>query len=330
MSQVDDMLATYRRLLLSREGAVQADLVRRWRRVEDALRGHIDALAADVASLQGAGLPVSRNMVYRLERYRTLMGQLEVAQRRYADAAAGIITAEQQYAMQLGFDWGTDAMAALARQTGIVASLTRLDRTVVEAMAGYAADGTPLADLLTADYPATVAQITDALVEGVALGYNPTKVARMMREAMAGNAQRALVVARTETQRAHRAATIESYRQSELIQTYTRRAAFGKRTCLACLLEDGRRYPVTETFSDHPNGRCVAIPDVPGMASPITQTGREWFESQDADMQREIMGDGHYNAWRAGEFRLEDASRMHRDPVWGESPRVVPLRELVR
>jgi hypothetical protein len=41
------------------------------------------------------------------------------------------------------------------------------------------------------------------------------------------------------------------------------------------------------------------------------------------------MGNGHYDAWKAGEFRLEDAARMHNHPVWGEAPQVVPLRELV-
>lgn len=330
MSVVQEMLESYRSRLLSRDREIQRDLTRRWLRVEEALRGQIDALVMEMNALRDAGQPVSRNMVYRLERYRTLLAQLEAEQRRYADAAAGIISAEQQYALQLGFDWGTDAVATLAREAGLVASLVRLDRSVVEAMVGYTADGAPLAQLLSADYPATAAQLTDALIEGVALGYNPRKTARMMRDAMAGNLQRALVVARTETQRAHRAATVESYRQSGLVQTYTRRAALDDRTCLACLLEDGRRYPVSEQFGDHPNGRCTAIPDVPGVASPIEQTGREWFEAQDEAVQRAIMGDGHYEAWRAGEFRLEDAARMHYDPVWGEAPQVVPLRQLVR
>lgn len=330
MSPVEALLAEYKRRLNGREAAVQAELIRRWRRVEDALSGNIDALVADMERLRATGQPVSRNAVYRLERYRTLLAQLEAEQRRYADAAAGIITAEQQYAMQLGFDWGTDAVSLLAREAGLVATFTRLDRAVVEAMIGYAADGTPLARLLAADYPATVAEITDALVEGVALGYNPRKVARQMRDAMAGNAQRALVVARTETQRAHRSATVESYRQSGIIQTYTRRAAMDARTCLACLLEDGRRYPVTEQFSDHPAGRCVAICDIPGVASPITQTGREWFEAQDADTQRKIMGDERFELWQSGQVPLDSMATIHTDPVWGESPRVVPLRALTR
>lgn len=322
------MLGEYRRRLMGRETAVQADLVRRWRRVEDSLSGQMDALVMDMKALRDAGQPVSRNAVYRLERYRALLGQLEAEQRRYADAAAGLISAEQQYALQLGFDWGADAMAALAREAGLTAAFNRLDRAVVEAMVGYATDGTPLTQLLAADYPATASAITDALVEGVALGYNPRKVARMMRDAMAGNAQRALVVARTETQRAHRAASVESYRQSGVIQEYIRYAAMDKRTCLACLLESGRRYPVTEQFSDHVLGRCTSVPLISGVESPVEQTGTDWFLEQDAETQREIMGDGHYEAWKSGQVPLESMAQMHTDPVWGEAPRVVPLREL--
>ena len=329
MSPVEAMLEEYKRRLLGRESTVQADLVRRWRRVEDSLSGQMDALVMDMNALRDAGQPVSANAVYRLERYRTLLTQLEAEQRRYSEAAAGIITAEQQYAVQMGLDWGADAVGALAQEAGITVAFNRLDRKAVEAMVGYATDGTPLAQLLAADYPATAAELTDALVEGVALGYNPRKTARMMRDAMAGNLQRALVVARTETQRAYRSAAVESYRQSGVIQTYTRRAALDDRTCLACLLEDGRSYPVTEQFSDHPNGRCASIPTVPGVESPIEQTGREWFEAQDAETQRSIMGAGHYDAWQSGQVPLESMSTMHNHPVWGESPRVVPLKELV-
>lgn len=329
MSPVEVMLEEYKRRLTGRETAVQSDLVRRWRRVEDSLSGHMDALVMDMDALRAAGQPVSRNAVYRLERYRTLLTQLDAEQRRYADAAAGLISAEQQYALQMGFDWGADAVGLLAREAGITVAFNRLDRAVVEAMVGYAADGTPLAQLLAADYPATAAALTDALVEGVALGYNPRKVARMMRDAMAGNAQRALVVARTETQRAHRSAAVESYRQSGIIQEYIRYAAMDSRTCLACLLESGRRYPVTEQFSDHVLGRCTCLPIIPGVASPVEQTGREWLEAQSAETQRDIMGAGHYDAWKSGAVPLESMSQMHTDPVWGEAPRVVPLRELV-
>ena len=329
MSQVEDMLAEFRRLVDGRDLAVQRELIRRWRSVEQALAANIDSVVSELAALRAAGQPVNVNLVYRMERYRTLLTQVEAETKRYADAASALIEGEQRYAVQLGLDWGTESVAALAAQGGLGFNFDRVSSTAVNAMIGYAQDGTPLARLLAADYPRTIGAITDRLVEATALGYNPRKAARLIRDEMAGNAQRALVVARTEQARAMRAATVTSYQQSGVVRTYTRRAARSGRTCLACLLEDGRQYPVDVVFSDHPNGRCVAVADVPGVPSPFTESGREWLEAQPAEVQRQVMGNGHYDAWKAGEFRLEDAARMHNHPVWGEAPQVVPLRELV-
>jgi len=75
---------------------------------------------------------------------------------------------------------------------------------------------------------------------------------------------------------------------------------------------------------------CFAEPVVEGIPSPFGQSGLAWFEAQPQEVQRSIMGDAHYHAWRVGEFELKDAARMHSHPVWGEQPQVVPLRQLVR
>jgi hypothetical protein len=329
MSEIERLLAEFRALVDGRDRALQRELIRRWARVERALAGQLDALVRELAELRAAGQPVTPHSLYRLERYQTLLAQVQEETRRYAESAAGLIAAEQGYAVQLGLDWGRDSVAALTVRTHVGLALNRVNARAVEAMIGLAADGTPLAQLLTRSYPQTVAAITDTLIEATALGYNPRRTARLLRDEMAGEAQRALVVARTEQSRALRAATVETYRQSGSVATYTRRAARSGRTCLACLLEDGRQYPVTVTFSDHPNGRCVAIADVPGVPSPVAQSGREWFMEQPAEVQRRIMGEGHYQAWREGEYSLGEASRMHQHPVWGDAPQVVPLRELV-
>jgi hypothetical protein len=267
MSQVEEMLAEFRRLIDGRDLAVQRELIRRWRSVEQALAANIDAVVSELAALRAAGQPVNVNLIYRMERYRTLLAQVDAETQRYTRAAAALIEGEQRYAVQLGLDWGTESVAALAAQGGLGFNFDRVSSTAVNAMIGYAQDGTPLARLLAADYPHTIGAITDRLVEATALGYNPRKTARLIRDEMAGNAQRALVVARTEQARAMRAATVTSYQQSGVVRTYTRRAARSGRTCLACLLEDGRQYPVDVVFSDHPNGRCL----LPGavVAGPI-------------------------------------------------------------
>ena len=331
MPSVLDFLADYRARALARDLAVARDLTRRWLRIEEALKGEIDALAAEVAGLRAAGAAPSAGQLWQLERFRSLLAQTQRQQKAFADYSAGLISREQYVAAAEGIEYGVDSVQAAMASAGIEASFATLPVDAVQAMIGFAADGTPLSQLLQASYPETAATITDALVRGIALGTNPRRTARLIRDAMAGNLQRALVVSRTETLRALRVATVQQYQASGVVSGYQRHAARTGRTCLACLLLDGTVYSVLEQFSDHPNGRCFCTPVLAGMerAGEPAQTGTQWFLAQEPEAQRVIMGDGHYQAWRRGEFRLEQAARMHTDPVWGESPQVVPLRELV-
>lgn len=331
MSVVLEMLESYRSRLLSRDREIQRDLTRRWLRVEQALRDNIEALSHELERERAAGRTVSRWRLNQLERYQRLLAQLEAEQRRFARYAAGLISREQYMAALDGIEYGYDSVRTLYAEAGLKSpSFDVLDVRALNVMIGMSGDGTPLAELLRASYPETVTVITDTLIQAVALGYNPRKTARMVRDAMAGNLQRALVVARTEQMRALRIGNVREYQASGVVKMYRRRASRSSRTCLACLVEDGRLYPVGVQFSDHPNGRCFAEPVVEGISSPFSQSGLEWFEQASPEVQRDIMGDGYYEAWRAGEFALKDAARMHYDPVWGEAPQVVPLRQLVR
>lgn len=323
------VLEDYRRRVLARDEVTRRDLVRRWLAVEEALEDTIEALVREMAEARAAGRPVTVGMLSQSERYRSLLAQAQEQMRRYSRYAEGLISREQYQALQEGIDLGAATIRAAGAQAGIDVLFDVLDAEAVNVAIGYAADGSPLSQLLMRAYPDTVTRITDTLVRGVALGWNPRKTARAMRDDMAGNAQRAMVVARTEQLRALRTANVREYQASGVVQYYRRRAARTARTCLACLLEDGRLYPVGTQFSDHPNGRCFAEPVLEGAATPFRQTGRQWFEGQNESVQRLIMGDARYEAWRGGEFRLEQAARMSVHPIWGEAPQVVPLEQLV-
>lgn len=329
MSVVLEVLESYRSRVLSRDREIQRDLTRRWLRVEEALLDGIEALSRELERAAAVGQPVSRWRLNQLERYQRLLAQLEVEQRRFARYASGLISREQYMAAEDGIEYGYDSVRSLYAEAGLQSpAFDVLDVRAVNAMIGMSGDGTPLDELLRASYPETVTAITDTLIQAVALGYNPRKTARLVRDAMAGNLQRALVVSRTEQMRALRIGNVREYQASGVVRMYRRRASRSSRTCLACLVEDGRLYSVGEQFSDHPNGRCFAEPVVEGIPSPFGQSGLAWFEAQPQEVQRSIMGDAHYHAWRVGEFELKDAARMHSHPVWGEQPQVVPLKQL--
>ena len=117
---------------------------------------------------------------------------------------------------------------------------------------------------------------------------------------------------------------MQSYRSSNVVVGYRRLASHDDRTCSACLMADGRVYPLGESFDQHPNCRCVALPIIRNVAPIEYQTGQEWFREQPEATQRTILGKGRYEAWRDGRATLDDMVRRIDDPTWGGS--LVPAR----
>ena len=163
----------------------------------------------------------------------------------------------------------------------------------------------------------------------MALGYNPRKTARLMAQAATGSLNRMMVIARTEQLRVYRQASLESYRASGVVTGYKRLATHDNRVCPACLMAEGTRYDLDETMPEHPQGRCALVPVVAGVPNVTWVGGADWFEAQSPTMQRDILGKGRYYAWQNGDFDLEQLVTVKRNPVWGDSLQVTPLRELV-
>jgi hypothetical protein len=80
---------------------------------------------------------------------------------------------------------------------------------------------------------------------------------------------------------------------------------------------DGTFHPVTEPMRSHVRCRCVAVPGVKGVT---VDKGTTWFNKQDAETQKDIIGtEIGYNALKSGELTLKDFVGLQRNPLWGES-----------
>ena len=301
-----------------------ATMAQRWIGVQDALQGHIDKLAKEITALTAAGQTITPARLAEMARYQDLLMQARREIARYAQAAARTVTAEQAALAQLAL---TQAQQALLAQIGLTFSL--LPTAAVEAMIGLTAAGSPLYDVLLATWPDAIDGLTKALIDGTALGWNPRKTARAMREGIDKALERMLTIARSEQLRVYRHATLEGYRQSGVVRGYKRICAKQERTCIACLVEDGRFYELANEFSDHVNGRCAAVPCVRNRNDPQWETGRTWFEGLDDEAQQRIMGREYWEAWRDGAFGLDDVADHTSSPIWGDSIRTKSLRELI-
>jgi SPP1 gp7 family putative phage head morphogenesis protein len=326
MSYLDDLINEYRREVLNRESALQQDYVRRWRKIERSLKDKIDALVLELAAEEAAGKKTPRHWVHKKERYQSLLRQAQDEIMRFMQYADGSIQQAQLSAGQDGLDLGRESLAWLSENDVLGETFNHLNIEAVQSMIGATRDGTPLYALLIQDYPATIVKLTDALTEGVALGHHPKRIATAMMDAMAGNLQRAFSVARTEQMRVMRKSQWLEYQNSGEISEYERVATHDSRTCLACLLQDGRVYQINEEMGDHTHGRCLMLPR--NRFFSREKYGRDFLLALDREQQIEMMGPERYAAWVDGRVSLDQMSRMVVDPKWGEAPRIVPMKEL--
>lgn len=319
----------YRAQLESADAATTLDLTRRWLAVQERLGAQIDALVAEVTALRAAGETISRGRLMRLARYQALRAQIDVELAGYGRYASAQTSAAQASAAGLGLSAAGETISAAYQQAGrIAADWALLPYRAVETMAGLAADGTPLTVLIAQSYPLTVRAVTDALVSGIALGWNPRRTAAAARQAADLPLNRALRIARTETMRAYREATRLQYAESGVVVAYKRLAAKSLRTCPACLFADGRIYGLDEPLDEHVNGRCQLIPIIDGVPQTNWQTGRTWFNGLPSGQQSEILGPGAYEKWRRERFDLNRFVTLKENETWGNSLQVTPLSAL--
>lgn len=317
----------YKADLARRETAMMRDLAGHYVRVIRGLEDEIAALARIMAARRARGLEVTAGYLYRTERYQQLLAQSYAQFVRFESAAADLITANQATFARLGREYGLGLLDVL--EPGLGGGFNRLAVGAIENIAGFVADGSPLRALLADAWPGVIDQTTSALVKGVALGYNPRKIARMMSDAIGGGLNRSLVIARTETQRAHRQARMDTWRETGLVRGWQRVATHDRRTCSACLFDEGRFYPIDEDMPEHPQGRCVALPVLRNQELHKWEYGAEWFERQPPSTQIDILGPGRLAAWHAGQFDLRDVPSVEVNPIWGPSMRARGLAELV-
>lgn len=184
------------------------------------------------------------------------------------------------------------------------------------------------------------AAIRRELVRGVLVGSNPRTAARRMvrgiEDRFNGGLSRAMVISRTETMDAYRAAaTAQRGTSSDVVTGWTWIAELSSRTCPACLSMHGSTHPAGDPGPNgHQQCRCTAVPTTaswaelgfPDLQEPrdVTPDADRWFEQQPADTQRRVLGDKGYAAWQSGDWPRERWATLRHTPGWRDS--YVPSR----
>ena len=322
-SDVVRVAREYREQLARNEHEALRRMSRYWVKIEKKLQNDLEALAREVLDRQAKGQGVPRQFIYTLQRYRSMVEQVNRELPGYQSTVEDLIKEYQRKDYLLGLDAANAEIKATKPSSDV---WTRVYKDAAETMAGFAGNGAPLYELLRHDYAETSESILDALVEGVARGKGYREVAKDMRDAMGMEYDRSLRIARTEINRSYRLANAEQYRRSGVVEKVLR-LCYKPTACFACLMLDGEECP-KGICDDHPNGKCTTIVTTTGGITPEWQTGSEWLEEQSPEDQRRIMGAGRYELWKNEGVNPRYMVWMKPNPVWGGSPSVKSLEDL--
>ncbi|MBX7220340.1 MAG: phage head morphogenesis protein [Blastocatellia bacterium] len=291
-------------------------------------------LTDQMESARAAGEVVSQAWLFQRARLQALKVQIERQINQFARDTDLLIQAEQHAAieaariqslrliqMALPFD-GTQLAEAQI-------SFTQLPNEAIQAQLGFLSNRSPLKKLLAQLGPQAATSAGDALIQAVALGYNPRKTATHLREALGGNLSRALTIARTETLRAYRESSrLQFQANADVLEGWVWISARDSRTCASCWAMHGTIHKLEERLDDHPNGRCTMVPrsksfeelgidGVPDTRPPLPETGEEGFAKLTPKEQDQILGIAAGKAYRAGQVKLSDFVGRKRSTQWG-------------
>jgi len=316
--------------LLARERQSATRLVKAYGRIYRGLQEQVQVLLNKMLAVERP----TRGQLYQMARLRALQRQIVAEMEHYGTIVENEVTLGAQEAIAQALS-DSEKLTQLALpgiptlDAQIMAQWNRLHVDAIEQAMAFLGDGSPLQARWAAQMGEEVAkEVAEAMIQGVALGWNPKRIARAVRKQFGQGLNWALRNTRTVQIWAYREATRMSYlANAHIVRSWTWVSALDNRTCLACIAEHGTIHPLSEPLNDHYNGRCVAVPNTVtyrdlGLdvdVEPLTVGGGEdWFRAQPELVQRKMMGPSKWAAWRAGAFRFDDLITTSPDPVYGE------------
>jgi SPP1 gp7 family putative phage head morphogenesis protein len=326
--EVYELADRFRGELLRGERAAATRMVGEYGKIWARLNNQIQDLARRYYETRAAGQAINADTwLAQFSRLQTLRAQVEGEINRFAQYAGSEIRMQQWEAVQAA-SVHTEQMIALQLPPGVQVGFNRLPREALQNLVGFLQDGSPLLDLLNELGIEAGKAISDALIQGLALGLGPRQIALQSRKALGGNLARALRIARTETLRAYREATYQTYQANrDLIGGWVWKSARNQRTCAACWAMDGTEHSIDERLDDHVNGRCFSVPktktwkelgfDIEETRYRTKDTGIEAFEKLSEPEQLRVLGPAKFAAYKAGEFKLPDLVGRQFDRHWG-------------
>lgn len=263
---------------------------------------------------------LSAGDVQNFREYADLLRRIEIEMRDFG----AVIRNESGVLQTSGVATGADAAQGMASAAAgnlrqiVTTAWNRPDPAALERLINYV-DGAAFRQKTTAFGENAVQNIADVILTAVAQGKNPRTIAQMLNSWLAVPYAWAENTARTVQLYSYRGASHASYlANSRVLDGWVWYAALDTRTCLSCISQHGRKYPLTASLNDHHQGRCTPVPIVKGSTWPdLIISGPNWFASQSPAYQQTQMGGALFRAWKNGAIGWNDMSQPYQDDVYG-------------
>ena len=315
----------YRRQLEQSDAAALSRLVDAYRRAYSRLADKADLLLLEI----GDSAPTSGQLV-RLARYKDLMGQAAEELQGFSSLTRNEIEKAGELGVKLGELHARELVSVTAvGDASMAAGFNKLHTEAVKSLLGFLDPQGPLYERLGLLAPHTAGLVSDAIVEGVALGKNPKVIANSVRDAFGRGLTDALRTVRTVQIYSYREANRASYlANSDVVGGWIWGATLDGKTCGSCWAMHGSIHGLDEVLDDHYSGRCAEVPLVKGFASPIQETGEQAFEKLSEAEQRQILGPGKHDLYQSGQLDFGKLSVKRDDNVYGTMRSEATLKEL--
>ena len=203
-SDAQKAVETFRQRVATLENRATMDVIQAYRPVFTRLQRDTRALVL-VAQEQG----LKPWQVMRMQRLRDLERQYLRNVSQFADTVGDSLTGHQRAAVGLARDATRQTVAqaipngvTMANLANIGLGWNELPDDAFQNFVGIAGDGAPLGDLLRESVAGDVRRVKEARGDGIALGKGPRETAELVRVAGGMALSRAVVITRTETNRA--------------------------------------------------------------------------------------------------------------------------------
>lgn len=352
---LDQLIRRYRRDVLALERVLAGDLVTQY-------RARLARVRADIRDLQrlvrlSGEIEDAQRWMREHVAVRALLEQARTDLDGFAQYAADAIDARRLELVAMALEQDPElGIASLldgqpvppATYSQVRAAFMSIPVEAVQSAVGALQSGSVLRELFDGFGEAGSRQLGEALVGGLARGEGAAQVGRAMRQALDGNASRALTIARTELHRAYRSSSLEHYRaKPDVYRGWKWMASLDGHTCPACVALHESEHALDEAFAGHPNCRCRPVPmtqslmDIIGDspeamelqerldAADARETGAEWFARQSTDTQRSVVGARKLERMQRGEITLGDVVHTRHDPKWGASVGTASERQAI-